>query len=192
MPSLDTKGTFYSGFRNIQTKLERRAYTTVASFFHDLGNSLRSVLFACENGQADSAMQYLGPRDPREIRKIAKRIAKAVQPLINDAGQKEAALAGKPADGLEQGNLELLLEQKEPVQSAVQLGENKQGVALPWHGDITIPDGPSEGDERQDIVGHAVNTTSLTHHRLDGENDDVGATTDEINALPSPWTVNSP
>lgn len=100
---LDSKSTFADGFRQIQTRLEQRFYTSVASFADDV-----SAVFADVVGSADAE----GPTDEEELldagwahssltadqkekKKLAKRIIKQIQPMLATATDHESSLDRK-------------------------------------------------------------------------------------------------
>lgn len=97
-------------------KLKHRVYTSVVPFVSDLGNVFVFVLSrpASENGQ-NPQEQSSGPSgfspDVREVRKLARRIGKAIQPMLQDVAQKESSLFGKPYAQHDIPHLETILDQ---------------------------------------------------------------------------------
>lgn len=103
--SLDSKGVFWDGFKNVQSNLELRHYSSVGKFSADLGNAISSVIaYAPEINRTEAHAQVSGdPNGPaslspeqRERKKLAKRIIKAVQGPLEEATRMEAELVGKP------------------------------------------------------------------------------------------------
>ncbi|KAK2841664.1 hypothetical protein FQN49_006030 [Arthroderma sp. PD_2] len=113
--ALDGKGVFYIGFQSIRSKLEDRYYTSVSEFSRDLAQVFTSGIGVASVGDtAELQMQISGRapelnHDQREKRKLAKRIIKAIQPLLEDALKRESELNGKPYENELKG-LDLILE----------------------------------------------------------------------------------
>ncbi|OCK81581.1 hypothetical protein K432DRAFT_424858 [Lepidopterella palustris CBS 459.81] len=115
--NLDPKNVFYDGFKSIQTKLEERFYTSVATFSKDLAVVFSSVIgFAAitdtrlANNQLNGVSHSSLTPEQKEKKKLAKRIIKAIQTPLDDATRKESELGGKPFER-EVPNLEALLDQ---------------------------------------------------------------------------------
>lgn len=114
----DSKNVFAQGFGDLQAKLDENYYTSVYTFNDDIAAVLSAELeFApvlnlggeAEQESTKSAHQSLSP-EQKETKKLVKRVVKVLQPLIDDAGRKEAELAGRPFEKLP--DLEALLNQK--------------------------------------------------------------------------------
>ncbi|EEQ33024.1 hypothetical protein McanMca71_003743 [Microsporum canis] len=113
--ALDGKGVFFVGFQAIRSKLEERYYTSVSEFSRDLAQVFTSGIGVASVGDTAELQMQISGRAPelsheqREKRKLAKRIIKAVQPLLEDALKRESELNGKPYENELKG-LDLILE----------------------------------------------------------------------------------
>ncbi|KMQ44908.1 PHD finger domain-containing protein [Trichophyton rubrum] len=113
--TLDGKGVFFVGFQTIRSKLEERYYTSVSEFSRDLAQVFTSGIGVASVGDTAELQMQISGRAPelsheqREKRKLAKRIIKSVQPLLEDALKKESELNGKPYENELKG-LDLILE----------------------------------------------------------------------------------
>ncbi|KAF2232904.1 hypothetical protein EV356DRAFT_487736 [Viridothelium virens] len=120
--ALDPKGLFADGFKNIQTKLEERFYTSVSTFSADLGSVFKSITGLGSVTDAIEAHEQLNDvlapgtvehnslsAGEKEKKKLAKRIVKALQGPLEDATKKEAELRRKPFEK-ELKDLDALLE----------------------------------------------------------------------------------
>ncbi|KAI9849588.1 MAG: nuA3 HAT complex component nto1 [Thelocarpon superellum] len=115
--SLDGKGVFLAGFRTVRTKLEDRGYTSVAPFSTDLGAVFSAVtgLDLVPKAAADGTVSDAVPNvreltaEQKDRRRLAKRIVKAIQGMLEEAMRKEADLAGKPFEK-ELRELDMLLD----------------------------------------------------------------------------------
>ncbi|KAI9809670.1 MAG: hypothetical protein M1825_000102 [Sarcosagium campestre] len=111
---LDGKSVFSKGFDKLRSKLEERAYTSIASFSLDLGTVFTSVAgLNVENGTdgVDGAAGITSTgltAEQKDHRRLAKRIIKAMQAPLEEAARMEAELGGKPFEK-ELKELELLL-----------------------------------------------------------------------------------
>ncbi|KAI9790459.1 MAG: nuA3 HAT complex component nto1 [Peltula sp. TS41687] len=116
--SLDGKGVFRDGFAELRSKLEARCYTSVSQFSRDFRAIFSSAL-GSENAPIDDptmqedlatiATVAALTSEQKELRKLAKRIIKAVQGHLEGAVQQEAELGGKPFEK-ELRELDLLLD----------------------------------------------------------------------------------
>ncbi|KAK5257608.1 hypothetical protein LTR16_000115 [Cryomyces antarcticus] len=105
---LDEKtGAFKAGFANIQRKLEERFYTSVSTFSTDFISVISSVvgLVASDAVEVHNQLNEVLPgtaahsgltTEQKELKRLAKRIIKAIQGPLEDATRKEAELSGKP------------------------------------------------------------------------------------------------
>lgn len=115
---MDSKGVFSDGFSGLQTKLDEKYYTSVQTFSEDMSAVFSSVIgFATLTNVGDADHQLSGvahsslTAEQKEIKKLAKRIIKAIQPYFEDALRKESDLGGKPYER-ELPDLEALLDQR--------------------------------------------------------------------------------
>lgn len=115
--SLDPRGMFSRGFESIQARLENRAYATVSSFTTDLGRLLLPVItLDMSTGVSEvqrtqtGALSEIAVRsvDPKEAKKLVRRIAKAIQQPLQDALRKECDLSKRSFEH-EVGRLEWFL-----------------------------------------------------------------------------------
>ena len=119
---LDPKGVFTDDFKSIRTKLEERSYTSVSQFSTDIACVFKSALGLGSVTNAIEAHEHLGDlaapgtaehntlsADEKEMKKLAKRIIKALQGPLEDTTKKEAELRQKPFEK-ELKDLEALLE----------------------------------------------------------------------------------
>jgi len=100
------KRQFTDSFRSIEAKLAHHWYGSVSTFSADLGQAFRFVAGMTNVSDALEAHQLLSGSvlreenltpDQREIKKLAKRIARAVQPPLQDAFRHESELIhGRP------------------------------------------------------------------------------------------------
>ncbi|KAJ4286280.1 hypothetical protein N0V90_013314 [Kalmusia sp. IMI 367209] len=124
----DGKDVFKEGLLEIQAKLDEMYYTSVQVFSEDMAAVFSSVIgFAtitsvtnAEHQLSDVAHSSLTV-EQKEKKKLAKRIIKAIQPLFDDALQKESDLAGRPFER-EMPNLEALFDQKMHPQPPTSAG----------------------------------------------------------------------
>lgn len=103
--SLDPRRLFAEGFQDVRANLEARSYASIAAFSADLGNCFRSVVGLESVSNAFEAHHHLTnsslkdgtlTADERELKKLAKRVVKAVQQPLAEAMLREAELSGKP------------------------------------------------------------------------------------------------
>ena len=115
--SLDGKGAFREGFDDLRSKLEARFYTSVAKFSSDFravfssATGLESAAESLTTGEQPDVANTASAATPeqKDLRRLAKRIIKSVQGLLEDAVRKEAELGGKPFEK-ELRDLEILLD----------------------------------------------------------------------------------
>jgi NuA3 HAT complex component NTO1 len=115
---LDSKGIFTAGFDAIQVKLDEKFYTSVSTFSEDVSSVFSSVIkFAKLTNIGDAEQELSGvahsslTSEQKQIKALAKRIIKAIQPYFADALRKESDLAGKRYES-ELPDLEALLDQR--------------------------------------------------------------------------------
>jgi NuA3 HAT complex component NTO1 len=85
----------------MRIKLNTRSYTSVATFSAELANVLSSDLGVEVANTAELQQQVSGRAfdmtvEQRERRKLAKRIVKAIQPLLEEALRSESEVSGRP------------------------------------------------------------------------------------------------
>ncbi|KAJ9395333.1 hypothetical protein DTO282F9_7789 [Paecilomyces variotii] len=113
--ALDNKAAFRPGLLAVRSKLEERAYTSVAAFSADLASVFTSEIGVQPAGDTAELQMQISGRAPelsleqREKRKLAKRIIKSIQPALEDAIKKESELNGRPFEK-ELKDLDLILE----------------------------------------------------------------------------------
>lgn len=113
------KGVFATGLAILQSRVNKRFYTTVLALAQDLGDVIGTGIV---NDLAPTTSADSGPRfeietaptksnmnDIRERRKLGKRILKAVQPLLETALRVECEISNKSFEML-QKELEHLVE----------------------------------------------------------------------------------
>ena len=118
----DSKEVFKEGLSEMQIKLSENYYTSVQSFGEDMVGAFSLVVGLAAVGkvtededQLSDVVHGLLTAEQKEKKKLAKRILRGVQPLLDDALQKESDLAGRlfERDG---PSLEVLLDQRLLVQ----------------------------------------------------------------------------
>jgi NuA3 HAT complex component NTO1 len=114
----DNKDVFKEGLLELQTRLGEKFYASVQSFGEDMIVVFSSVIcFVAVPDVSDAEQQLtslahsLFTAEQKEKKKLAKRIIKGIQPLFDDAMQKESDLAGRPFER-DVPNLEAILDQK--------------------------------------------------------------------------------
>lgn len=85
----------------IRAKLANRSYTSATSFSADLVHVFSSHLGVEASNTAEFQAQVDGRAmnmsfEQKEVRKLAKRIVKAIQPALEEAVRKESELNGRP------------------------------------------------------------------------------------------------
>lgn len=86
----------------MQSRLEKRFYTTVSTFSADLAHIFTTEIGVQPVGDTAELQMQISGRAPelsleqREKRKLAKRIIKVIQPSLEDAIRKESELSGQP------------------------------------------------------------------------------------------------
>ncbi|KAK2593141.1 hypothetical protein QQS21_009151 [Conoideocrella luteorostrata] len=138
--SLD-KGLFTSGFENLQSRVNERAYVSALAFAQELGDVVSSGILnapAPVNGDSESRVEATDGSpaktnfsDIRERRKLGKRILKAVQPLLEAALRIESEISNKPVESL-LGELDNLIDasidtSKIAITSATTKQEERDG-----------------------------------------------------------------
>lgn len=160
---------FYDGLLAISSRVEQRYYTTTLTFAHDLCEVIHNGINTEPNRPAEASPNpALGPpmparvesfSDPRERKKLGKRILKAVQPHLEMALRLESDANHRPFDGLKQ-QLEAMIERgieysPKPVgQGGDGEVEQSEDVIIAVrglnHGGITIGDGNSDVEMTDD------------------------------------------
>lgn len=132
--SLDPRGIFYEGLGHVRRKLDHRFYASMQAFANDLGACFRSVVgleqvtdvIQAHERLVDTSLKEVGlSMEQKEMKKLAKRIVKAVQQPLNEALLKEAALTGKPYDNSRFERLVALLNHNDgrnPVELSTDVG----------------------------------------------------------------------
>lgn len=145
----------------LQTRLAENYYTSVQTFSEDMAAVFSSVIGFIKITNVSDAEHQLSDvahglltSEQKELKKLAKRIIKGVQPLFDDALQKESDLAGRPFER-DIPNLEALLDQKLRTQRPVFAGAN--GVQN------SIEDGVSGGSVETEQHKAVFGVNSLTH-----------------------------
>ncbi|KAF2764606.1 hypothetical protein EJ03DRAFT_301722 [Teratosphaeria nubilosa] len=114
---IDEKTRYFGeGFDKLALRLRERFYTSVTDFSRDLGEEIKIVI-ARISGQSDSghtdietihsqlyevkpgtAEHHALSNEQKEIKKLSKRLIKAVREMLQDAAKKEAELKGEQED----------------------------------------------------------------------------------------------
>lgn len=175
-PRLD-RGLFRTELLELRARVSRKEHTSVASFSNDVlrvidsqfGNSAATLseLISLVSGRAEDMKQ-----EDRDRRTLARRIVKAIVPLIEDAARKEAELTGRPYAQQIREMDEALLSRRESVAESVETRvfesvETKQEI------DIASPgDGDGDGDVVMNDVPTAILDKSL-QLELDGDTQQI-------------------
>ncbi|KAK2731646.1 nuA3 HAT complex component nto1 [Myotisia sp. PD_48] len=192
---LDGRGVFRTGFQSIRQKLEDRCYTSISDFSRDLAQVFTSEIgVAAVEDTAELQIQISGRApelsiEQRDKRKLAKRIIKAVQPLLEDALKKESELNGKPYEHELKG-LDLILEnsvgsRRGSINEEPEHGVNGTEPILPGLQQDRVGSGLEEGQpvgvvELPKSLPHspskdeAVTTPALekAHNQTNGDSDE--------------------
>lgn len=103
--SLDNKSVFRDGLFKMREALEVRFYVSVAPFARDLALVLARVIGMSGVANTTEVETKIDEdrntkkdltQEEKEIRKLAKRITRAIQPALDDASRKEAELCRRP------------------------------------------------------------------------------------------------
>lgn len=157
------RGLFRNELIELRTRVLRNEHTSVASFAHDVvsvinsqfGNdaSTLSELIALVSGRAED----MSPED-RDRRTLARRIVKAIEPLIDDATRKEAELNGRPYAQQIRELDEALLSRHDSLLESVGMPvydsiepKHETGIASPDDGDVEMVDSAQAGNEQVHI-----------------------------------------
>lgn len=97
--SLDSKNFFLDGLESLQKRFRLRHYVSVVPFVMDLTDVLRTPPRAptAESSKATAGDETL-TNHQKEVKKIVKRIAKALQQPLHDAIRQESELVGLPLE----------------------------------------------------------------------------------------------
>ena len=115
---LDTKGLFAEGLSTMRDNLSNHYYTSVSTFSSEFSALVSSVLDAplpsqkadADNATEDSAMTTKAAiSEWKDKRKLAKRVVKAVQEILENAMRKESQLCRRPFEK-ELRDLDMMLE----------------------------------------------------------------------------------
>ncbi|KIW47740.1 uncharacterized protein PV06_00405 [Exophiala oligosperma] len=150
------RGLFRSELLELRARVCRREHTSVAAFSHDVlrvinsqfGNSAATIteLITLVSGRAED-MEY----EARERRTLARRIIKAIEPMIEDIARKEAELNGRPYAQQIREMDEALLSRRDslagsmdmPILESVET-KHATGIASPDDGDVMMVDATTE------------------------------------------------
>lgn len=166
----DSKEIFKDGLLELQARLAENYYTSVQTFCEDMADVFSSVIgFANVAGaehQLDDIARGLLAGEQKEKKKLAKRIIRGVQPLFDNALQKESDLAGRPLEG-EMPNFEALFDEKlrdQPQTSGATHGVHNS-IEEGASGGTTEPemDGLAAG-VISSVDGSAVKGDDAAHH----------------------------
>ena len=179
------KRQFTEGFKTVQSKLQQRWYSSVSAFSSDLGQAFRFVaglenvadVLEAHHLLSDSRLkeENLTP-EQRDIKKLAKRIARAVAQPLEEAMRHEAELVhGRPFER-ELKNLEMnltsdsqLVDDASPVKVD---GDTMEDVryerdAVPSNGHVSPPledaeekRSPGKASRRSPHKAQSIATTS--------------------------------
>ncbi|CAG8983503.1 hypothetical protein HYALB_00004304 [Hymenoscyphus albidus] len=101
---LDIKKVFTSGLEVLQKRVQKRFYTTAMPFVQDLGNIFHTGVVSQPEPKTEEPIASELKRpvvlDIKERRRLAKRIIRAVQPLLHLAARAEADICGKSSESL--------------------------------------------------------------------------------------------
>lgn len=153
------RGLFRSELLELRARVCRREHTSVAAFSHDVlrvinsqfGNSAATIteLITLVSGRAED-MEY----EVRERRTLARRIVKAMEPMIEDAARKEAELNGRPYAQQIREMDEALLSRRGSLAGSMDLPilesvetKHATGIASPDDGDVIMADATTEAIE---------------------------------------------
>ncbi|KAK5467845.1 hypothetical protein LTS15_000818 [Exophiala xenobiotica] len=150
------RGLFRSELLELRSRVSRRKHSSVANFSHDVlqvinsqfGNSAATIseLIALVSGRAED-MEY----EERERRTLARRIVKAIEPMIEDASRKEAEMNGRPYAQQIREMDEALLSRRGslaesmdmPILDSVET-KHETGIASPDDGDVVMVDATAD------------------------------------------------
>ncbi|ERS97198.1 hypothetical protein HMPREF1624_06529 [Sporothrix schenckii ATCC 58251] len=168
------KDVFRAGFAALQAKLQKRFYTNTLAFVQDLSTVVRSTINAVlqdDDGkstppaEADASTELLANgatpagglpaasaatpaaalAEARDRKRLAKRILKAIQPLLEAAVRAEADITRVPPEPL-QKELEQLLEASVEIQSASAAAPARSSASAALADDTIMMDRPDDAD----------------------------------------------
>ncbi|OBR13996.1 PHD-finger domain-containing protein [Colletotrichum higginsianum IMI 349063] len=194
------KHIFKEGLLGLQEKLERRFYTNILVFTHDLCEVI-NVGINTEPQHIEGASQgaVLSPvkqnfHDPRQRKALGKRILKAVQPQLEAALRTEAEITHKPYDTLAkelEGMLEASIEFRQPsitVSCTEESTEPSQDTIMvdAANEQITVAnDEGAQAEEEPTAHGDEMDVDA------EGEDDDEGNIEVNTSTLEKPGDVHS-
>ncbi|EXJ88432.1 hypothetical protein A1O1_05362 [Capronia coronata CBS 617.96] len=167
------RGLFRNELLELRARVLRKEHTSVASFAQDVvrvinsqfGNDAGTLseLVALVSGRAED----MSPED-RDRRTLARRIVKAIEPLIDDATRKEAELNGRPYAQQIRELDEALLSRRDsltepagvPLLDSVET-KHETGMASPDDGDVEMLDSTLSGTETNVDRGTVEGTKGL-------------------------------
>jgi NuA3 HAT complex component NTO1 len=148
--------------------LEERLYTTVSAFTSDILVSLSSVIgFAAITDPRNAHNELNGVShssltpEQKELKKLAKRIIKAIQGPLDDATRKERDLAGKQQFEKDESNLEALLDQSLHRQQVLAAANAEAAAAKGAHHN---GEENAATDEGIDTTGDTVMVNGINGH----------------------------
>jgi len=162
----------------LQDKLDRRFYTTTLLFAHDLCQAISGGINTAANNTADeSKPEPIGASpvkngtysETRDRRRLAKRMLKALQPLLEAALRAEAEICNKPIDALVkelEGMVEASLEVRRPT---ITVSHDEGSAAKPSQ-DLEMADAP---EEAQIIVADQSEGEAIAVANVDVDADDM-------------------
>ncbi|KAE8451973.1 hypothetical protein EG329_002137 [Mollisiaceae sp. DMI_Dod_QoI] len=168
--TLDIKMVFSDALLRLQERVDGRFYTTATSFSQDFAEVFRYGIInepiprpetAASKELERSSNIKKTPLDMKERRRLAKRIVKAVQPLLEAAIRAEAEISSRPVDR-EIKQLEQLLD------ACLQAGNDTISVSL------------GDGSVGERDVEHDVEMGEANGHGTVQENGDSIQTNDDI------------
>ena len=159
----------------MQARLEDRIYTSVSAFSADLSEIFEAAVAPKKSaGTCGDSLQNEARNiptldapaldNPKESKKVAKRLLRALEPLLQESIRKEAELSGKPFEK-ELKKIERLLGrsltgQTHDVSEREDVLETKDNVEIPngaiyTHGELSVGPSTSAQEDVQPILTRA-------------------------------------
>jgi NuA3 HAT complex component NTO1 len=177
--SSDKKNVFTEGLSKLGERVRNRFYTTALTFVNDLSQVFSAGIsneppVKSEVVEADkTSPSKKHPIDMKERKRLAKRIIKAVQPLLENAVQVEADISGQPAEAA-------LKELHRLIEACFQTPSDSVGLESGSLGeagaDVEMADAGQDGAQSLDVKA------SEHHHESHDPNQDIDVEMDDIDA----------
>lgn len=178
---------FTEGLLRLRSKVEARFYTSATYFISDLSEVLRDGIMHEPTPSSEQTMETLSPAkkassDIRERRRVAKRIVKSMQPLIEAAARAEADICSKSVENQLQ-KVRKLLDDAVSVQpgETTSIADAEAEVEDPTISQLVNGDAPTPRTTRQQRAAAAAETFDVEMKDLDANGEEA----DTIDVTPT-------